>query len=143
MALDAGLRNILQSEQSDITLTVQLSHLLPFLRKKQLVTEPEFQQLSNEKESDSEKNGKLIRIIIIGKGKDAYDLFIEALQEEQEHLGHSSLAKKLLDEKKRLKAQSKPEPLPRSKKPLDKSATSTPNTEPKPDDKPQQVSLLV
>ena len=55
MALDAGLRNILQSEQSDITLTVQLSHLLPFLRKKQLVTEPEFQQLSNEKESDSER----------------------------------------------------------------------------------------
>ena len=88
-----------------------------------LVTEPEFQQLSNEKESDSEKNGKLIRIII-GKGKDAYDLFIEALQEEQEHLGHSSLAKKLLDEKRQLKAQSKPEPLPRSKKPLEKPATS-------------------
>ena len=142
MALDAGLRNIFQSEQSDITLTIQLSHLLPFLRKMRLVTEPEFQQLSNEKESDSEKNGKLIRIII-GKGKDAYDLFIEALQEEQEHLGHSSLAKKLLDEKRQLKAQSKPELLPRSKKPLEKPATSTPNTEPKPDDKPQQVSLLM
>ena len=142
MALDAGLRNILQSEQSAITLTIQLGYLLPILRKRRLVTEQEYQQLSNEKESDSEKNGKLVKIII-GKGESAFDLFIEALQEEQEHLGHSSLAKKLLDEKKRLKAQSKPEPLPRSKKPLDKPATSTPNTEPKPDDKPQQVSLLM
>ena len=140
MALDAGLRNILQSEQSGITLTIQLSHLLPILRKKRLVTEPEFQQLSSDKESDSEKNGKLIRIII-GKGEDAFDLFIEALQEEQEHLGHSSLARKLMDEKKRLKAQTKPEPLPRSKKPLDKLATSTSTAEPKSDDKPQQVSL--
>ena len=106
------------------------------------MTEQEYQQLSNEKESDSEKNGKLVKIII-GKGESAFDLFIEALQEELEHLGHSSLARKLIDQKKRLKAQLKPEPLPHSKKPLEKSATSTPNTEPKPDDKPQQVSLLV
>ena len=138
MALDAGLRNILQSEQSGITLTIQLTHLLPILRQKRLVTEPEFQQLSSDKESDSEKNGKLIRIII-GKGENAFDLFIAALQEEQEHLGHSSLARKLMDEKKRLKAQTKPEPLPRSKKPLEKPATTIPTAEPKSDVKSQQV----
>ena len=79
--------------KSDITSTIQLTYLLPILLQKRLVTEAEFQQLSSEgRESDSEKNGKLIRIIT-GKGEDAYDLFVEALQEEQEHLGHSSLAK--------------------------------------------------
>ena len=140
MALDVGLRDILQNLQSDITLTIQLVYLLPFLRQKRLVTETECQQLSSEgRESESEKNGKLIRIIV-GKGENAFDLFVEALQEEQEHLGHDSLAKKLLHEQSRLKAeQSKPrapEPLPRNKKP----ATSAPSVPPKPVAKSQQVS---
>ena len=47
------------------------------------------------------------------KGEDGFDLFVEALQEEQEHLGHSSLAKRLLHEKILLKAESKPQPPPR------------------------------
>ena len=140
MALDAGLRDILQNLQADITLTIQLTYLLPFLRKRHLVTETEFQQLSSDgRESESaEKNLKLIRIII-GKGEDAFDLFVEALQEEQEHLGHNSLAKRLLHEQRRLKAEPKPrppEPLPRNKKP----ATSAPSIPPKPMAKPQQVS---
>ena len=139
MALDVALRDILQNLQSDITLTVQLSHLLPFLRQKRLVTETEFQQLSSDgREADSEKNGKLIRIII-GKGESAFDLFVEALQEEQEHLGHNSLAKRLLHEQSRLKADDSkprpPEPLPRNKKP----ATAAPSVPPK-TYKSQQVS---
>ena len=104
MALDPGLRDILQSLGSDIAITIQLPYLLPILRRKRLVTQSEFQQFSSEeKESDLKKNGKLIGIIT-GKGEDAFDLFIESLQEEEEHLGHSSLAKRLVDEKKRLKA---------------------------------------
>ena len=139
MALDVGLRDILQNLQSDITLTVQLSHLLPFLRQKRLVTDSECQQLSSDgRESESEKNAKLIRIIV-GKGENAFDLFVEALQEEQEHLGHNSLAKKLLHEQSRLKsAESKPrppEPLPRNKKPT----TAAPSVPPK-TYKSQQVS---
>ena len=139
MALDSDLRDVLQNLKLDITLTVQLAYLLPFLRQKRLVTETEFQQLSSDgRELESEKNGKLIRIIV-GKGENAFDLFVEALQEEQEHLGHGSLAKKLLHEQSRLKAESKPrppEPLPRNKKP----ATSAPSVPPKPIAKPQQVS---
>ena len=61
MALDAGLRDVLQSLQSDITISVQLTpHLLPILRQKRLVTGPEFQQLSSDgKETDLDRNGKL------------------------------------------------------------------------------------
>ena len=139
MALDAELRDILQGLQSEMDITIQLTHLLPILRTKRLVTLSEFQQLSSDgKESDLEKNIKLIRIII-GKGEKAFDLFIEALQEEGEHLGHDSLAKKLMDEKKRSKAKSKPrapEPLPRNK-PRGTSVAPTPP--PKPNTKPQQV----
>ena len=148
MALDAGLRDILQSLQSDIILTIQLTHLLPILRQKRLVTQAEFQHLSSdEKESDMDKNAKLMRIII-SKGEDAFDLFVKALQEEKEHLGHGSLAKRLLSEQRRLIAgETKPrapEPLPRNKKP----PTSAPTPPPKPSAKPQtqpqpQVSLLM
>ena len=138
MALDADLRDILQGLQSELALTIQLNALLPILRSKRLVTQSESQQLSSDgKESDLEKNRKLIRIII-GKGEKAYDLFVEALQEEQDHLGHESLAKKLIDEKKRSKAKSKPrapEPLPRNKP----ATSAAPTPPPKPTAKPQQV----
>ena len=141
MALDSNLRDVLQNLKSDITLTVQLPYLLPYLRQKRLVTETELQQLSSDgRESDSEKNGRLIRIII-GKGEEAFDLFVKALQEEQEHLGHSSLAKRLLQEQNRLKVEAskprRPEPLPRSKKP----ATTT-VTIPVDRDQPQQVDAV-
>lgn len=117
MALShADLRHILQGLQSEIEVTIQLTHLLPILRTKRLLTQSEFQQLSNDgKESDLEKNRKLIRIII-AKGENAFNLFIEALQGEREHLGHESLAKRLMDEKNQLKLETKPlapKPLPR------------------------------
>ena len=75
--------------------------------------------------------------IIIGKGEDAFDLFVKALQEEKEHLGHGSLAKRLLSEQRRLIAgetkSRAPEPLPRNKK----LPTSAPTPPPKPNVKPQ------
>lgn len=120
MALNTSLRDILQSLQSDIVLTTQLNYLLPILRQKHLVTESEFQQLSSSdhtRESNSEKNCKLIRIIT-SKGEDAFNLFVESLQEETEHLGHASLAKKLLLEQKQVKDLKlcPPIPLPRRRK---------------------------
>lgn len=92
MALDDGLRDALQHLESDIATTLQLHYLLPILRRKRLVIQSEFQQFSSdEKESDLKKNRKLIRIIT-GKGEDAFDLFIEALQDEEEHLGSRQLS---------------------------------------------------
>ena len=91
-------------------MTVQLTYLLPFLRQKRLVTETEFHQLASDgQESEPERNEMLIRIIMT-KGEDAFDLFVEALQEEQEHLGHNSLAKRLLHEQRWLKAEMKSAP---------------------------------
>ena len=147
MALAAGLRGILQTLQSDIILNVQLKQLLPILRNKSLVTLYEFEQLSIDgKETDSNKNERLLRIII-GKGENAFDLFVAALQEETEHLGHASLARRLLQEQKQLKPSPEgrprfrpPEPLPRnSRKPTAPIPPPKPNTT---SSTTSQVSLL-
>ena len=139
MALDAGLRGILQNMQTDIVLSVDLTYLLPILHKKRLVTETQFQRLSRDirQSNPEEQNEKLIRIVI-GKGVHAFDLFVEALKEEKEHLGHGSLAEALTKEQSRLKAGESaksrpPETLPRTKKPT----TSAPSVPPKPITKPQ------
>ena len=127
MALDAELREILQKMETDLKITIQLDTLLPILCKKHLVTQTEHQRLSNDKDSDAEKNGKLVRIIQ-GKGENAFDLFIEALKEEKDHIGHGSLAQKLSRERgrktrdaseerpncKESRDLSRPEPLPRA-----------------------------
>ena len=150
MALDPNLKDILQNLQSDITLTIQLKYLLHYLRLKRLVTEAESQQLSNDgKETEAEKNGKLIRIIM-GKGEEAFDLFVEALQEETEHLGHNNLARKLQEEKnlqagragellfkRNMELKHRlPKPPPRRK-----TTSGAPIPSPKPNSRPQQVSL--
>ena len=119
MALDAELREILQRMETDLKLTIQLDTLLPILCKKHLVTQAEHQRLSSDKDSGAEKNGKLVRIIQ-GKGENAFDLFVEALREEKEHLGHASLAQKLSQERSGKVRDSesrdlnRPEPLPRA-----------------------------
>ena len=141
MALDAGSREILQNMQREIVITVDLTYLLPILRRKHLVTEIQFKQLSGDSRqwSPEERNENLIRIIM-GKGVNALDLFIEALKEEQEHLGHGSLAERLSHEQSRLKSveSSKsrpPETQPRTRK----LAASAPAVPPKPLAKPQLV----
>ena len=141
MALDAGLREILQNMQREIVITVDLTYLLPILGRKRLVTETQFKQLSGDSRqwNPEERNEKLITIIM-GKGVNAFDLFVEALKEEEEHLGHGSLAERLSQEQSRLKSveSSKsrlPETLPRTRKPT----ASAPAVPPKPSVKPQLV----
>ena len=60
-----------------------------------MVTEEEFKEISDDYGhtgiSEGQRNGKLL--ILLQKGESAFDLFISALKEEDEHLGHESLAK--------------------------------------------------
>ena len=109
MALD---RTILQTHLHDIATSVQLQHLLPLLRKSNLVTDPEFESLSaSTVESNYDRNQRMVSIIL-QKGKDAFDLFVTALNSEELHMGHKSLAETLQAAKK--KAQ-KPRPPSRTK----------------------------
>ena len=107
MALDPDLRKILQTNMHAIATSVQLQHLLPFLRKSDLITDPEFENLSaSARESNYDRNQRMVSIIL-QKGKDAFDLFVTALQSEKLHIGHKSLAETLQAAKKEYK---KPRP---------------------------------
>lgn len=68
MALDPNLRKILQTQLNEIALSVQLQHLLPILRDKDLVTDPEFESLSTSTESSYKKNRKMVTMVL-QKGK--------------------------------------------------------------------------
>lgn len=107
MALDPNLRKILQTQLNEIASSVQLQHLLPILRNKDLVTDPEFESLSTSTESSYEKNRKMVTMVL-QKGKNAFNLFVEALQCEEDHIGHKSLAEKLQASKKELRKPSLP-----------------------------------
>ena len=103
MALSASHRNILQQHRSEIVSTINPSALLPLLLSKKLVTGEEFHEISDDsiRLSDEQRNGKLLDIIV-KKGAEAFDLFVNALREEDKHLGHESLAKTLEEEKAKL-----------------------------------------
>jgi len=77
-----------------ITKTLNLFCLLPHLKSRKLVTEKEEQQLSNSTKTDKEKNTECLRILRT-KGHRAFLLFVEALNNEKEHLGHEDLVIKL------------------------------------------------
>ena len=100
MALPTNLNKILQQHRQEIVSTIHPSTLLPLLLRKKLVTEEEFREISDDlgRLSDGQRNGKLLDIVA-KKGAHAFDLFVSALKEEEKHLGHESLAKKLEEEK--------------------------------------------
>ena len=131
MACDGGLKDILQNMQTEIIKLVDLTYLLPILRRKRLVTETQFQMLSMESNPE-ERSKKLVRMVM-GKGMNGFDLFVEALKEEREYLNHSILAKKLSQEKNRIKggkSAKPPIPAPRTKKPVKSSPPLPPKPEP-------------
>ena len=77
---------------------------------KKLVTDEEFREVSDDfgRLSDGQRNGKLLDIVA-KKGADAFDLFVSALKEEEKHLGHESLAKRLEKEKELVSQQPTPQ----------------------------------
>lgn len=108
MALDSNLRKILQTHQHAIASSVQLLHLLPILRERDLVTDPEFESLAaSGTESSYDRNTRMVAIIL-QKGKNAFDLFVKALQSEELHIGHKSLAETLQAAKKEIRKPSLP-----------------------------------
>ena len=106
MALPAKFHKILQQHRQEIVSTIHPNTLLPVLLSKKLVTEEEFREISDDfgRLSDGQRNGKLLDIVA-KKGANAFDLFVTALKEEEKHLGHESLAKRLEKEKERVSHQ--------------------------------------
>ena len=106
MALPAKYHKILQQHRQEIVSTIHPNTLLPVLLSKKLVTDEEFREVSDDfgRLSDGQRNGKLLDIVA-KKGADAFDLFVSALKEEEKHLVHESLAKRLENEKEKVSQQ--------------------------------------
>ena len=110
----ARVRQVLQTNQ-EAAIYIQLDYLLPELRKRKLVTDLEFRQLSDERRMPDERNKALLRLIETKGGEKSFDLFLQALEAEKQHTGHEHLAKELRKAKAALKIRP-PTPPPKPKK---------------------------
>ena len=90
-------QRILQNNERTIKNSINLAYLLPILRTKRLLTADEF-RLLQEIPYEGQKNSQLVQFLQSKGGGNALDLFIKALQEEDEHIGHKTLAVTLLTE---------------------------------------------
>ena len=97
--MDTGIHQILQMSQEEAVICIQLEYLLPELQKRKLVTDIEFHQLSDEWKLPDEKNRVLMHIIETKGGEKSFDLFVQALEAEQQHAKHNHLAKVLREAK--------------------------------------------
>ena len=98
---------VLRHNEKKIANLINPTCLLPMLRAKGLLTEDEFKLLQEiSPENRINRGAQLVQILLSKKGGNVLDVFIEALREEKEHVGHKSLAFELLAE------LSKPKPPP-------------------------------
>ena len=92
---------ILQVHHTDLRDTLNVHQLIPLMRKHELLTMEECQELKC-KQIDSDKIDHLVHILP-RKGKRACANFIECLESEKQHMGHSELAVKLKETHSKLR----------------------------------------
>ena len=96
--------DVLRNNKNKIANLVNLTCLLPLIRAKGLLTESESKLLEEmSPETQHNRGAQLVQILLDKKGgRNVLDVFIEALHEEKEHVGHKCLAFKLLAELSKL-----------------------------------------
>ena len=94
---------VLENSARDITNLTDISYLFPMLYSKGLITESKFKSLE---EMPAHERSQLFYNILANSERkpSAFQLFIEALQEEKHHVGHKLLASKLLEEVSKIKS---------------------------------------
>ena len=85
---------ILDEFATDLKSSLNLTYLLPHLMKRKLLTTKEEHRLKNEAKTDHDNNCEFIDYLKT-KGSRAFDLFLAALRDETEHLGHVDLYKRM------------------------------------------------
>ena len=93
--------HILNELGKELKSTLDLSYLLPGLVKRKLLTDGDVAKLSHPSKSSLEKNEEFLNILKT-KGSKAFPKFLEALQEEDQHLGHEDLFEKLSNADKKM-----------------------------------------
>lgn len=84
---------VLRLHHTDLRETLNLQELIPLMRKCDLLTVEECQEIES-KPSDSKKTDQLVQVLP-RKGKLACHKFIRCLESEKQHLGHPELVLKL------------------------------------------------
>ena len=95
---------VLENSARDITNLTDIRCLFPILYSKGLITDSKFKSLE-EIPAHDERSQLFYNILANSERKpSAFQLFIEALQEEKHHVGHKLLASKLLEEVSKIKS---------------------------------------
>ena len=81
---------VLKELDTEIRDHIDITSLLPYLMKHQLLSSTDQFVLSNDMLTPSDRAERLLMSIKV-KGQEGYDRFVACLQEEQEHLGHHHL----------------------------------------------------
>ena len=92
--MEKSHEKILDDFKSDLKRTINLSCLLPHLVRRKLLTSKEEQELKNQTKTAHDANSEFLDILKT-KGSRAFSLFLETLRDEDEHMGHDDLFKKL------------------------------------------------
>ena len=85
---------ILEEFAQDLRSSLNLTCLLPHLMKRRLLTASEEQKLKNQVKTDHDINSEFLDCLKT-KGSRAFALFLAALREEKEHLGHVDLCERM------------------------------------------------
>ena len=85
---------ILDDFAPDLKSSLNLTYLLPHLMKRKLLTTSEEHKLKNQTKTDHDNNSEFLDYLKT-KGSRAFALFLAALRDETEHLGHVDLCERM------------------------------------------------
>ena len=84
---DSGLS---KKHDSELVQYIDLPLLTPYIKRHSLLTDDEQEMLLNTQFTERKRILKLLALVE-KKGKDGFESFLKALEEEPEHLGHKEL----------------------------------------------------
>jgi len=84
----------LQENHSDLRKYLSLQELIPLLRKLELLTVEDWDEISQKQLTRQQKIDYLVQLLP-RKGEHAYEKFINCLESEKEHSAHMELAEKI------------------------------------------------
>jgi len=85
---------VLQEHHSDLRQCLSLRELIPMLRKHELLTKEEWEEISCKQLTHQKRIDYLVQLLP-RKGEHAYEKFITCLESEKEHPSHMELAVKM------------------------------------------------
>ena len=94
MGMNERELELLTQYESDLIRTLDLSYLMPYLTKSRLLSSNDADALTKSELTRQDSIKKFLSILKT-KGQTAFSLFMNALRDEKEHLGHASLHRML------------------------------------------------